>query len=91
MSTRKSYEAKAESQFAEVQSQLSTLAASAQKAIKEGRAEGEKVLRAVQSKHDEALHRLELLKRAGDDSWDGVKTAFESAWTELRTALGTKA
>jgi YihY family inner membrane protein len=89
MSTRKSYEAKAESEFAQVQAQLSALAASAQKAIKEGRKEGEKLLLAAQSKHDEALHRFELLKRAGEDGWDGVKTSFETAWSELRQALGS--
>jgi hypothetical protein len=88
MSRRKSYEAKAESQFAEVQSQLSALAARAQKTVAEGHAEGERLLQAAQAKHDEALHRLELLKRAGEDGWDGVKTTFETAWTELRHALG---
>jgi hypothetical protein len=88
MSLRDSYEAKAESDFAEVQSQLSALAARAQKAVAAGRAEGERLLLGAQSKHDEALHRLELLKRAGDESWGGVKTTFETAWTELRHTLG---
>ncbi len=88
MSPRDSYEAKAQSEFAEVQSQLSALAARAQEAVAAGRAEGERLLRAAQSKHDEALHRFELLKRAGEDSWDSVKTTFETAWTELRHALG---
>jgi hypothetical protein len=88
MSARQSYEAKAVAEFAEAQSQLSALAARAQKAVAEGHAEGERLLRAAQSKHDEALHRLELLKRAGEDSWDSVKTTFETAWTELRHALG---
>ena len=88
MSARKSYESKAESEFAEVQSRLSALAARAQEAVATGRAEGERLLRAAQSKHDQALHRFELLKRAGEDRWDAVKTAFETAWTELRHALG---
>ncbi len=88
MSPRDSYEAKAQSEFAEVQSQLSALAARAQEAVAAGRAERERLLRAAQSKHDEALHRFELLKRAGEDSWDSVKTTFETAWTELRHALG---
>jgi hypothetical protein len=87
---RKSYESKAQSEFTEVQSQLSALAARAQQAVETGRAEGERLLRAAQSKHDEALHRFELLKRAGEDSWGAVKTTFETAWTELRHALGPK-
>lgn len=91
MSTRQSYEAKAEANFKDVQAQLSALASHAQKAVKEGKAEGDRLLRVAQSKHDEALHRLELLKRAGEDSWAGVKTAFETAWTELSHALGAKA
>src|SRR5438270_11896188 len=90
MSTRQSYEAKVEAEFAQIQSQLSALSASAQKAIKGGRKEGEKLLQAAQSRHDEALHRFELLKRAGEDGWDSVKSSFETAWTELRTALGSK-
>ena len=87
MSTRQAYEAKAELEFAEVQSQLSAMAARAQKAVAAGRAEGERLLIAAQSKHDEALHRFELLKRAGEDRWGAVKTTFETAWTELRHAL----
>ena len=88
MSARKSYESKAESEFAEVQSQLSALATRAQKAVAEGRKESERLLQAAQSKHDEALHRFELLKRAGEDGWESVKTTFETAWSELRQALG---
>jgi hypothetical protein len=88
MSRRKSYEAQAESDFAEVQKQLSVLAARAKKAVADGHKEAERLLQGAQSKHDEALHRLELLKRAGEDSWDVVKTTFETAWTDLRRALG---
>jgi hypothetical protein len=82
--------AKAEAEFAEVQSQLSALAAHAQKGVAEGRAKGERLLLSAQSKHDEALHRFELLKRAGEDGWDAIKTTFESSWTELRHALSSK-
>ena len=88
MSSRDSYEARVQSEFAQVQSQLSALAVRAQKAVAAGRAEGERLLLAAQSKHDEALHRFELLKRAGEDNWVTVKTTFETAWTELRHALG---
>ncbi|MFL5377953.1 MAG: hypothetical protein ACJ787_08565 [Myxococcales bacterium] len=86
--TRGCYEAKAQSQFIALQSQLSALATRAQETVATARAEGERVLLAAQSKHDEALHRLELLKLAGDDSWDAVKVTFETAWSELRHALG---
>ncbi|MFL5430344.1 MAG: hypothetical protein ACJ79M_12080 [Myxococcales bacterium] len=86
--TRGSYEAKAQSQFIALQSQLSALATRAQETVAMARAEGERVLLAAQSKHDEALHRLELLKLAGDESWDAVKLTFETAWSELRHALG---
>ena len=88
MSTRDSYVTNVEAKFAEVQSKLSALASRAQEAVAAGRAEGDRVLLAAQSKHDEALHRFELLKRAGENNWDAVKTTFETAWTELRDALG---
>jgi thioesterase domain-containing protein len=88
--TRNSYEAKAESQFIEMQSQLSMLAARAKRTVEAARADGERVLVAAQSKHDAALHRFELLKLAGDDSWDAVKTDFESAWTDLRHAVAPR-
>ena len=88
--TRASYEAKAQSNFIAVQSQLSALAAHAKQSVESARADGERVLLAAQSKHDEALHRLELLKRASEDSWEAVKTTFETSWTELRHALAPK-
>ena len=90
MSSRDSYEAKVQSEFAEVQSQLSALAARAHSAVSAARTESERLLQAAQSKHDEALHRFEVLKRAGEDNWVAVKTTFETAWTELRDALGSQ-
>jgi hypothetical protein len=88
--TRNSYQAKLESQFIEMQSQLSTLAAHAKRTVEAAQADGERMLVAAQSKHDAALHRFELLKLAGDDSWDAVKTEFETAWTELRHAVAPR-
>ena len=79
MPKRKSYLAKAEKEFAEVQAQLAGLA-------KDAKA----VVNAAQSKHDEALHRFELLKLAGKDSFESVKSAFETAWADLRHALAAK-
>ena len=91
MSSRDSYVAKAQSEFAEVQSQIAALASRAHDAVAAGHAEGERLLTAAQSKHDEALHRFELLKRSGEESWDSMKTTFETAWTDLRAALSSKA
>lgn len=85
------YVAKAEAAFAEIQLQLMALAKGARKAVSTSHAKGEKSLEAAQSRHDEALHRLELLKRASEKSWDSVKTTFETAWTDLRHALKAKA
>ena len=86
--TRGSYEARAQSEFVALQSQLSGLAARAEESVSRARADGERILLNAQSKHDEALHRLELLKLAGEDDWDAVKVSFENAWSELRHALG---
>jgi len=88
--TRNSYEAKAESRFIEMQSELSTLVARAKRTVEAAQADGERIVVAAQSKHDAALHRFELLKLAGDDSWDAVKTDFETAWTELRHAVAAR-
>jgi hypothetical protein len=90
MSMREKYVAKAEAQFAEAQQRLAALAKGATKAVTAGQSEGERFLLAAQSKHDEALHRFELLKRTSEASWESVKTAFETAWTELGRALGPK-
>jgi hypothetical protein len=87
MSARTSYEARAESGFLEVQSQLAALAVRAKQATASGGVDGDRCLLAAQSKHDEALHRLELLKLSGEDSWNAVKTTFETAWIELGRAL----
>ena len=88
--TRNSYQAKLESQFIEMQSQLSTLAARAKQTVEAAQADGERIIVAAQSKHDAALHRFELLKLAGDDSWDAVKTDFETAWSDLRHAVAPR-
>jgi hypothetical protein len=91
MSSREAYVAKAEQRFADAQIQLAALARGAKRAVIAGQAEGEKLLIAAQSRHDEALHRFELLKRTGAESWDSVKITFETAWAELGRALGPKA
>jgi hypothetical protein len=87
MTVRRSYEEKAESGFVDVQSQLAALAVIVKQAEAPGRADGKRLLLAAQSKHDEALHRLQLLKLAGADSWNAVKATFETAWIELGRAL----
>jgi hypothetical protein len=87
MPARRSYERNAESGFVEVQSQLAAMALRAKQAATSGGADGERVLLAAQSKHDVALHRLELLKLAGADSWNAVKATFEAAWMDLGRAL----
>jgi len=88
--TRGSYEAKAESNFIAIQSELAALAARAKESVEVARADGERLLLAAQSKHDEALHHLELLKRAGEDRWDEVKATFETSWTELHHELAPR-
>jgi hypothetical protein len=52
--------------------------------------QGSRIVTTAQSRHDEALHRFELLKRAGEESWDSVRISFETAWTDLRHALAAK-
>src|SRR5256885_1222855 len=75
MSTRDSYVAKAEAEFAEVQAQLAALAKSAKKAVTAAEKEGSRIVTAAQSRHDEALHRFEL-----DQRWklDFVSPAIEA-------------
>ena len=82
MTPRQSYEEKAAAEFARVQAQLEALAA--------GRREAEVLLVAAQSKHDEALHLFELLKRARDDRWDAAKAHFEAVWAEFRKSLAPR-
>jgi len=90
MSAKASYEKKAEAKFAEAQAQLSALAARAKGAVAGGRKKGERLLKAAQSKHDQALQRLEQLKRAGEEGWESLQSTFETAWSELRHALDSK-
>jgi len=37
---------------------------------------------------DRLFDLAEMAQRAGEDNWVTVKTTFETAWTELRHALG---
>ena len=91
MSPRDSYVANAERQFVQAQSQLAALAATAREAVIAGHAGGDRLLRMAESKHDEALHRFELLKRSGEERWESVKIIFETAWAELGYTLTPKA
>ena len=90
MSLKETYLAKIEAELGEVQFQLSALALRAEKAIEAGRAESHQLLLTGKTRHLEALHRLELVKSAGEESFETVKTAFETAWTDLKHALGPK-
>ena len=89
MSSRAAYETNAQSEFTRVQPRLTALAARAQHGAGPVRAESERLLQDAQSTHDEALHRFELLKRAGGPSWDSLKITFETAWAEFRHTLGS--
>src|SRR6478609_5228041 len=87
MSRRRSYEANAHAEFSGIQQQLASLAKRAHAMVTAGGVEAERALLSTQSMHDVALHRFELLKRASESGWDGLRVAFETSWSDLRVAL----
>ena len=89
MSVRTNYEQAAHAEFAAAQLKLKALSARAQAVPEKERAAAKALLTQAQSKHDEALHLLELLKRTGESGWVERRIALEQSLRELRAALAS--
>ena len=87
MSARSNHEEAALAAFTAAQPKLKALAARVQSAPDSVLGDAKTLLIRAQSKHDEALHLFELLKRAGAPEWWELRVALDRALCELRAAL----
>jgi len=84
---RKAYEEKIDAQLKEWNAQIALLKARAEKGKAEVKVEYSKAILALQRRQDEAKAKLDELKAAGDETWEGLKTGAEKTWAEVRTAF----
>jgi len=84
---RKVYEEKIDAQLEEWNAQIALFRARADMAKSETMIEYYKTIEALQHRQDEARAKLDKLKKAGDESWEDLKTGTEKAWAEVKTAF----
>lgn len=81
---RKAYESNLESQLALWKADIDVLQAKARRAEVSAKIQYDRTIDSLQRTHAEAGERLRSLKDAGDETWEGLKTGTEKAWTEFR-------
>ncbi|HVO66665.1 MAG TPA: hypothetical protein VMT12_09290 [Syntrophales bacterium] len=84
---RKAYEEKIDAELKEWNAQIALLKARAEKDKAEVKVEYSKAILALQRKQNEAKAKLDELKAAGDETWEGLKTGAEKTWAEVKTAF----
>ena len=84
---RKAYEEKYDAQLREWSAEIVLLNAKADKAKAEAKIEYYKTIETLQGKHDAARTKLQELRNAGDDAWEGLEMSAEKVWTEVKTAF----
>ncbi|MBK6846705.1 MAG: hypothetical protein IPG96_03845 [Proteobacteria bacterium] len=78
---------KMEAQLKRWGSQLDGLVAKAHDAGTEAKDDYRQAVAELKAKHQAAQAKLDELRTAGTDKWDGFKTGVESAWSELEAAF----
>jgi predicted ATP-binding protein involved in virulence len=84
---RKAYEEKLEAQMKEWNAQIALLKAKADKAKAQTKIEYYTIIEGLQQKRDKAMVKLQQLKAAGPEAWEGLKASVEKGWTEVKTAF----
>ncbi len=84
---RKAYQKKLDAQMKEWSAQISLFQARADKAGAEARVEYYKMIDSLQKRQNEIGAKLQELKAASDQAWDGLKVNTEKAWSEFKTIL----
>jgi iron-sulfur cluster repair protein YtfE (RIC family) len=81
---RKAYETTLDAQLAQWSADLNVLKAKATRAEVNAKVQYDKVIDAMQHKHDEAGKNLRALKNATDEAWESMKTSTEKVWVEVK-------
>jgi hypothetical protein len=83
---RKAYEEKLDAQLKEWNAEIALLKAKAENAKADAKMDYYKIINALEHKQEEAKTKLQELKTAGDEAWEGVKGGAEKVWAEVKSA-----
>jgi predicted ATP-binding protein involved in virulence len=87
MEKRKAFEEKLDAQLKEWNAQIALLKAKADKAKAQTKIEYLTIIEGLQQKRDTAKSKLQELKAAGPEAWEGLKTSAEKGWDDVKTAF----
>jgi multidrug resistance efflux pump len=89
--TKKAYEKKFQAQLDEWRAEIDKLRAKAEQADADARIRYQKEIDQLRAMQDDAVSKLERLRRASDDAWLDVKIGLDNAWESFNTALKSAA
>lgn len=87
MSKKEAYEKKLQGQLNEWRAEIDKLKARTDSAEGDAQLEYYKQVEDLRTRQDAAREKLEELKAAGHDSWEGLKTGLDSAWDSLSRSV----
>lgn len=87
MSSRNDYVRKMHAKLDVWNAEIDALAAKADQAAAETRAEYHKRIEALRAQRDDARKKMEHLQSAGESAWQDMKAGVEMAWGALGEAI----
>lgn len=89
MSTKDEYVRKMHSKLDHLNAEIDALAAKADQAKAESRAEYHKQIESLRSKRDHARERMDTLQQSGEGAWEDLKSGVETAWDAVGEAMNS--
>lgn len=89
MSTKEDYIRKMHSKLDQWNAEIDALAAKADQATAETRAEYHKEIEALRSKRDQAKSKTNELQQSTESAWEDMKQGVESAWDAVGEAVNS--
>ena len=87
MGEREAFEEKQQAELEEIGARLQELKAKARQVKAEAKIEGYRWLDELEPTHQEAREKLDAFRRAGEASWEELKSGVEKATDNLRNAV----
>jgi uncharacterized coiled-coil DUF342 family protein len=87
MSMKEAYEKKLQAKLDEWSAEIDKLKAKADSAEADVQLEYYKQIEDLRSMQDAAGKKLDELKAAGDNAWEGLKAGTDSAWDSLSSSI----
>ncbi|NLX05905.1 MAG: hypothetical protein GXY33_12265 [Phycisphaerae bacterium] len=87
MESKDAYQEKMEAELKTLDGRIRELEGKAQEAEADRKIEYRHKVEDLKTKRGEARARLDQLKRSGGDAWKDMRSGFEHAYNDLRTAV----